>query len=130
MFTIKVGSVGNPDHAQYHGGGVLSPTLTLEARTLPALSKKVRAYIEKHELGSGNFVAWPVERGGSVVGDISYNGRFWPARFRVEVQTGIDPKWYGNALMFTTREAADTYGLDLSCRWTSVRDYRVVEEAK
>lgn len=44
-----------------------------------------------------------------------------------EVQTGTDPKFYGNALRFETKEEAETYVFDLMCRWTAVRDTRVVE---
>ena len=35
--------------------------------------------------------------------------------------------WYANALRFATKDEAEAYVLDLACRWTSVRDTRVVE---
>lgn len=47
--------------------------------------------------------------------------------FAPEVQTGIDPKWYGNNLRFATREEAEANVHDLMMRWLAVRETRVVE---
>jgi hypothetical protein len=47
--------------------------------------------------------------------------------FAPQVTTGSDPKFYGNALRFATREEAEASAFDLSMRWTAVRDWRVVE---
>lgn len=44
-----------------------------------------------------------------------------------EVQTGNDPKWYGNALRFATEEEAKLNVQELMSRWTAVRATRVVE---
>jgi hypothetical protein len=47
--------------------------------------------------------------------------------FKAEVIADSSGKWCSNGLRFATREEAEAYGLDLSLRWTAVRDYRVVE---
>ena len=47
--------------------------------------------------------------------------------FKAEVQTGSDPKWYGNGMTFETREEAEVYVYDLMTRWMRVVDTRVVE---
>jgi hypothetical protein len=35
--------------------------------------------------------------------------------------------WTSNALRFATHDEAQMYALDLGCRWTAVRNARVVE---
>ena len=47
--------------------------------------------------------------------------------FNPEVQTGNDPKFYGNALAFATRQEAMENARDLMNRWMLVVDYRAVE---
>jgi hypothetical protein len=47
--------------------------------------------------------------------------------FAPEVIADHSGKWVGNALRFRTHGEAEAYVLDLSMRWTSVRDTRVVE---
>lgn len=47
--------------------------------------------------------------------------------FKAEVQTGSDPKWYGNGLDFATAAEAETYVIDLFHRWTAVVKWRVVK---
>jgi hypothetical protein len=47
--------------------------------------------------------------------------------FKPEVQTDATGKWYGNAVRTATLDEAERYVKDLSWRWTSVRDTRVVE---
>lgn len=44
-----------------------------------------------------------------------------------EVTTGSDPKFYGNALRFATREEAEGNVKDLERRWMLVTGTRVVE---
>jgi hypothetical protein len=48
--------------------------------------------------------------------------------FKVEVNTAGDPPdaWTSNGLRFTKEADANSYGFDLACRWTAVRDFRVV----
>jgi len=47
--------------------------------------------------------------------------------WKPEVKTVNDDKWYGNALVFATKEEAEANVFDLSCRWMLVTDTRVVE---
>lgn len=47
--------------------------------------------------------------------------------FKAEVIADSSGQWCGNGLRFATRELAELYVFDLACRWTSVRDMRVVE---
>lgn len=47
--------------------------------------------------------------------------------FAPEVRTGRDPKFYGNALRFATREEAEQNVRDLESRWMLVVETRVVE---
>jgi hypothetical protein len=49
--------------------------------------------------------------------------------FSPEVQTDNTGKWYGNALRFATRAAAENNVTDLMMKWTAVRETRVVESA-
>ena len=47
--------------------------------------------------------------------------------WKPQVQTGNDPKWYQNALVFATKEEAEKSAFDLMMRWTAVREYGVAE---
>jgi hypothetical protein len=47
--------------------------------------------------------------------------------FKAEVIADSTGKWRGNGLRFATEKEAERYALDLQFRWTSVRDWRVVE---
>jgi hypothetical protein len=47
--------------------------------------------------------------------------------FKVEVIADSSGEFCGNALRFPTLEAAKTYAVDLFCRWTAVKTWRVVE---
>jgi hypothetical protein len=72
-------SVGNPDFDQY---APLSPPEIASAKTLRVLVLKALSYIERWNLGGGNWTSPFVTRdlptgGNEVVGNISYNGRFW-----------------------------------------------------
>jgi hypothetical protein len=49
-----------------------------------------------------------------------------PTSFKPEVATDGTGNWYSNALRFAVRGDAEIYVEDLACRWTSVRDFRVV----
>ena len=46
--------------------------------------------------------------------------------FRVEVIADSSGKWCGNGLHFATAREAEDYAIDLSCRWTAVSKYRVL----
>jgi hypothetical protein len=47
--------------------------------------------------------------------------------YKPEVIADGSGKFCGNALVFATKEEAETYVIDLAMRWTAVRDWRVVE---
>ncbi len=49
--------------------------------------------------------------------------------FKVEVVADSSGKWVGNSLRFDTVEAAEAYARDLAWRWTSVRNWQVVDAA-
>ena len=76
MYRIILRSVGNPDFGQdpYQP---MSPTEEIMVDTLQQAAVAVRAYIERHDLGSGNFPTPLVFKGDQVVARISYNGRIW-----------------------------------------------------
>ena len=44
----------------------------------------------------------------------------------VEVQVDGDDKWYGNNLLFNTKEEAEESARDLFSRWLITTDWRVV----
>ena len=46
--------------------------------------------------------------------------------YRSEVIADNSGKWCGNSLVFATETEAENYVLDLSFRWTLVRETRVV----
>lgn len=50
--------------------------------------------------------------------------------FKVQVIADNSGTWCGNALLFETREKAETYARDLMMRWTLVREWRVVPAEK
>ena len=47
--------------------------------------------------------------------------------WRPMVRTGTDPKWYGNALVFATKQEAEDSAIELSMRWLAVVDTRAEE---
>lgn len=47
--------------------------------------------------------------------------------WKPEVIADSSGKWTPNGLAFATREEAEANVRDLSCRWTAVRETRVVE---
>jgi len=46
--------------------------------------------------------------------------------FKPEVKVVNDPKWYGNALAFASKEEAEANAFNLMMRWSAVEDYRAV----
>lgn len=47
-------------------------------------------------------------------------------KYKIEVKTGIDPKWYSNAMRYNTLKEAENAAWNLAMRWTAVVDYRAV----
>ncbi len=48
-------------------------------------------------------------------------------RWKYEVQTGTDPKWYGNGTDFATEEEAEEGAKGMALRWLLVVGWRVRE---
>jgi hypothetical protein len=76
--TVILCSVGNPDHGQYFGKNVLSPTRVVRVKDLAQASNICRAYIKKFDLEAGNWVGGLVYQGKKRLARVSYNGRVWP----------------------------------------------------
>lgn len=47
--------------------------------------------------------------------------------FKAEFQADSSGTWAGNALRFRPAQEARDYAVQLAWRWTSVRDWRIVE---
>ena len=47
-------------------------------------------------------------------------------KFKVEVRTGSDPKFYSNAMRYDTKAEAEEAARDLASRWLLVVDWRTV----
>ena len=90
-FGVVLWSVGNPDHGQYHGPGVGSPTMLVCVPTLVDIQLVVAAYIGCFNLGGGNCPRFPIFWREVHVADVSYNGRLWVPGTRRE----IDPETGG-----------------------------------
>lgn len=73
-YSVKLRSVGNPDFDQYRP---ISSPKTFEADTLEEISAACRAYIEKWDLGGGNWPGCVIREDGVAIGYVSYNGRVW-----------------------------------------------------
>jgi hypothetical protein len=84
-YGVVLWSVGNPDHGQYHGPGVGSPTLLATMSTLSDIPPVVAAYIGCYDLGGGNCPLYPVFRRQVHIADVSYNGRLWVPGTRREI---------------------------------------------
>jgi hypothetical protein len=76
---VTLSSAGNPDHDQYYGEDVLSPTLLVEVKDFSEASTACRAYIAQHNLGAGNWTGGTITQGNRIVARVSYNGRVWRA---------------------------------------------------
>jgi len=47
--------------------------------------------------------------------------------WKPEIQVAGDPKWYDNAVRFATKREAEKYAADLYNRWTTAKEWRVIE---
>ena len=77
-YKVTLGAYGNIDHGEdpYKPlDGV--PQGMKEADTIEELQSIVRAYIDEHDLGAGNWTGGKVFEGEKEIGRISYNGRYW-----------------------------------------------------
>lgn len=78
-YSVLLTSCGNPDKGQNPYETLWCvPTKMVHANSIEALQKIVRDYIEEYNLGAGNWNGGDVYDGrGMVIGNISYNGRYW-----------------------------------------------------
>ncbi len=74
MYTMKLQSCGNSDFGEY---APVSEPETVQARALQELRTACKQYIEKWNLGGGNWVAPVVFQDGKAIGHFSYNSRLW-----------------------------------------------------
>ena len=84
-YRVDLHSVGNPDHGQNPFRSVAGvESGVVEVDSIEEAQKVVREYIDKNYLGSGNWDGGRVWRteDGVLVGEISYNGRFWEGGYR------------------------------------------------
>jgi len=91
-YTVILDNRGNPDrgqHANLRLPGV--PTRKAKVADFEGASKACREYIEKHELGGGNWTGGKVlDAKGKEVAYVSYNGKVWPPG---GYAVGVSPLW-------------------------------------
>ena len=76
-YSVILSAHGNPDHYESPFEKV-APTEVAHCKSIEECQAKVREYIDKHDLGGGNFTGGDVYQYGEVIGRISYNSRYWP----------------------------------------------------
>ncbi len=74
MFRLKLASAPNPDHDEWFAP---APTRYVTVASLEEASKKCVEYIEKFNLGAGNWIGGQVTQNRKGIARISYNGRVW-----------------------------------------------------
>lgn len=80
MYEMTLRSVGNPDFGQY---APVSEREAVTGQTLAEMRAHCEAYIEKWDLGGGNWTnpvvkeIVPGRKSKKTVGYFSYNGRLW-----------------------------------------------------
>ena len=80
MWTVELSTVGNPDWGQdperpLHGA---DPNVERVIISLAEAQRYCREYIDRNNLGSGNFSGGAIRyNGGEPVAYVSYNGRIW-----------------------------------------------------
>ena len=71
QYSVRLRSCGNPDHGQY--GPVSDPEI-VRAETLADVVAAVRDYIDRWNLGGGNWINPPLKRDGKKIGVVRYSG--------------------------------------------------------
>ena len=107
--TVTVRHAPNPDIV---GGYWQHPVDSRKARQVPVddiedASYVCRRYIDRNELGGGNWTGGDVFNNGEYIGRISYNGRFWQSTHEYGKQRKAK-----ESRMNTPREQCDC----VSCR--------------
>ena len=80
IYSVVLRSCGNPDRGQNPYEPLCGvPTERVYAASIEECQHRVLQYIEEYDLGGGNWAGGEVYDGiGNVIGNISYNGCFWP----------------------------------------------------
>ena len=80
IYSVILTSCGNPDRGQNPFEPMYGvPSERVYTASIEECQKRVREYIEEYNLGGGNWSGGNVYDGlGNLIGNISYNGRFWP----------------------------------------------------
>lgn len=84
-YEVRLLAGGNPDRLQQHGKLPGVPNYTDGGhQSIKECAKAVRDYIERYNLGSGNWLGGDVREveSGKWVASISYNGRIWKKRWQ------------------------------------------------
>lgn len=76
-FTVTCSAAPNPDFGQTRDTFKVATRFVI-VDTLSDASRACRNYIERHDLGGGNWTGGEVkDREGTIVARVSYNGRIW-----------------------------------------------------
>ena len=76
-YSVVLSAHGNPDHYESPFEEV-APNEVANCECIEDCQAAVRKYIDKHDLGAGNWTGGDVFHNGEVIGRISYNSRYWP----------------------------------------------------
>lgn len=83
IMKVKLAACGNPDHGQSPDPLPGVPSEVKEVGSFAEASAACRAYIEKYNLGGGNWAGGMVtEDDGGPIAKVSYNGRVWRLPFQ------------------------------------------------
>ena len=82
MYKVTLKACGNIDHDENPYLPIVNKAYIESkvelCKSIEECQKKVREYIEKYNLGAGNWIGGEVyEKTKNYVGRISYNGKFW-----------------------------------------------------
>lgn len=79
IYSVNLSNCGNPDYGQAPNKPLPDvPTGRAYTSSIEECQQRVQEYIEKYNLGSGNWNGGEVYDGlGNMIGKISYNGRYW-----------------------------------------------------
>ena len=79
-YSVLLTTCGNPDRGQNPYETLWGvPTQIVRAASIEECQDIVIDYIDEYDLGGGNWAGGEVYDGlGNVIGNISYNGRYWP----------------------------------------------------
>lgn len=84
MYEILLSACGNPDHGENPFdnivNGIKIPCYWAMGETIDDVVREARMYIEKYNLGSGNWNGGRIDIDDVTVGYMSYNGRVWSER--------------------------------------------------